>query len=693
MSVLLPWFLGGLAFIGIPILIHRIRRPERETVKFSSLMFVPIVPKEVIERRRIQHLLLLLLRILLVVLVALAFSRPFWTEKERVILGDSQPLRHVILVDTSLSMAMNSRMKEARDAAQAILAGIPAGEEVALLEFNNRVVVKVDFQKGSRASLVTAIGALEPRPLRGDYALGLRIAESKLLGEAAPEEQGMVHLVSDFQIQPALEQAWRLSGRIQFQGYRVGIEKPVNLSITQASFRRVGETGLQLAAQVKLWESDQPQKVEIRFRQRDPSAASSPPVERVLEPGSASLAVFDLPWNGIDPVTGVLEIEQDALSEDNLRYVHWIPDPKKPVNLVSQNTHPEIGSAAWFLQKALSASATTPWNVRTLDYDAWRDSLAQNTEWATLWVEDAQTSKSARDGFLDYVRSGGKALVILAPETPDDFLAAAGVRLQTMANQPGPSSLLESWEWVAFEHPVFAGFGSARFNDFSQIRFFETRNLILEGSSTQALGKTAGATLVAEANLGQGKMIVWGFMPNLKATNLPRHIKFVPILEETLLYLTPNKPDTPQLEVGTSIAQIQNLLPPATQSLRFPGERIWEKSAPVGAFDGLETAGWVDLNDSEQTSWHPWATLNTAWEEGDTQQWTVSEFALKLTASSSLPTLAENEVASKTASMGLRREFGYTLLVLLGAILLLETWLAFRLSKTQPTQSPAEVAV
>ena len=62
MGLLVPLFAFGVALIGIPYFVHRIRRPERETVRFSSLMFVPDVKREVIERRRIQHIVLMLLR-------------------------------------------------------------------------------------------------------------------------------------------------------------------------------------------------------------------------------------------------------------------------------------------------------------------------------------------------------------------------------------------------------------------------------------------------------------------------------------------------------------------------------------------------------------------------------------------------------------------------------------------------------
>ena len=100
---LAPLILGGLAFLGLPWLIHQIRRPERDTVRFSSLMFLPSAHKRVIERRSVQHLLLMLLRMVLLLLLALAFARP----SQMYLAATPSPAgagAHMILLDTSYSM-------------------------------------------------------------------------------------------------------------------------------------------------------------------------------------------------------------------------------------------------------------------------------------------------------------------------------------------------------------------------------------------------------------------------------------------------------------------------------------------------------------------------------------------------------------------------------------------------------------
>jgi hypothetical protein len=77
-SFLTPWFLlGGLA-VGIPIWVHLIRRQQAEPLRLPSLMFFRRLPVRTMSRRYLEHLLLLAARCLLILLLALAFARPFF---------------------------------------------------------------------------------------------------------------------------------------------------------------------------------------------------------------------------------------------------------------------------------------------------------------------------------------------------------------------------------------------------------------------------------------------------------------------------------------------------------------------------------------------------------------------------------------------------------------------------------------
>src|SRR5690606_16990152 len=77
LNFLVPAFLVGLISLAIPVLIHLSRRQTRDPVQFPSLMFLKKIPQETEERRQIHRWPLLLLRLLALLLLVLAFARPF----------------------------------------------------------------------------------------------------------------------------------------------------------------------------------------------------------------------------------------------------------------------------------------------------------------------------------------------------------------------------------------------------------------------------------------------------------------------------------------------------------------------------------------------------------------------------------------------------------------------------------------
>ena len=70
MSFLTPLFLVGLGALPMPVLLHLIQSERRNVVQFPSLMFLRRIPYQSVQRRRIRHWLLLVMR-----LAALALHR------------------------------------------------------------------------------------------------------------------------------------------------------------------------------------------------------------------------------------------------------------------------------------------------------------------------------------------------------------------------------------------------------------------------------------------------------------------------------------------------------------------------------------------------------------------------------------------------------------------------------------------
>src|SRR5206468_5963784 len=120
MSLLAPLFLLGALAVSLPILFHLIRRTTREKTPFSSLMFLLPSPPRLTRRSRLEHILLLLLRCLVLCLLALGFARPF-IKKAVPPAPPSAARRLLLLVDTSASMRRPDLWSDAKNNADAII--------------------------------------------------------------------------------------------------------------------------------------------------------------------------------------------------------------------------------------------------------------------------------------------------------------------------------------------------------------------------------------------------------------------------------------------------------------------------------------------------------------------------------------------------------------------------------------------
>ena len=83
MAFLAPLFFAALATLAVPIVIHLTQRERKQIVEFPSLMFLEKIPYQSVRRRRIRDWPLLAMRMAAILLIVLAFSRPFFERPMR----------------------------------------------------------------------------------------------------------------------------------------------------------------------------------------------------------------------------------------------------------------------------------------------------------------------------------------------------------------------------------------------------------------------------------------------------------------------------------------------------------------------------------------------------------------------------------------------------------------------------------
>ncbi len=192
MGFLAPWFLAGIAAIGLPVYLHLLRRHTNTPRPFSSLMFFERRTQSSIKHRRLRYLLLFSVRALLLLLLALAFANPFINRAAANMTSDRLML---VVLDNSFSMRAGSRMADARSEALSVLSSRSGDEKAQVMALGSQLHVLTEPTVDSGA-LRAAVESVKPGDSRGNFAELARAVRSLSDSVHTPIE---LHLISDMQ--------------------------------------------------------------------------------------------------------------------------------------------------------------------------------------------------------------------------------------------------------------------------------------------------------------------------------------------------------------------------------------------------------------------------------------------------------------------------------------------------------------
>src|SRR5436190_106823 len=196
MAFLAPLFFVALATFAIPVIIHLTQRERKQVVEFPSLMFLQKIPYQSVRRRRIRDWPLLAMRLAAILLIVLAFSRPFF-KKETVALASSMgPREVVVLLDHSYSMGYGDRWTRAQAAARQAIRNLSRNDHATLVVFGSGAQLEVR----ATAELSRVLAAVDAAKLSAEatrYAPALKLAQRVLADSTLPSRE--VVMISDFQ--------------------------------------------------------------------------------------------------------------------------------------------------------------------------------------------------------------------------------------------------------------------------------------------------------------------------------------------------------------------------------------------------------------------------------------------------------------------------------------------------------------
>ena len=143
-----PLLLWGLALGGIPVLIHLLHRRRYIELPWAAMRFLIAATKKQSRRMRLEQILLLIVRTLILLLIALALARPSAETLGEYFRAEG-PKHRIVVVDATFSMgyasAEQSRFDRAKDLARQVVTSMKQGDATNFVRLGDsapRIIVR-----------------------------------------------------------------------------------------------------------------------------------------------------------------------------------------------------------------------------------------------------------------------------------------------------------------------------------------------------------------------------------------------------------------------------------------------------------------------------------------------------------------------------------------------------------------------
>lgn len=397
--MLAPFFLAGIVAIGLPLWLHRIAREERIRLPFASLMLLEASEVRDTSRRSLRYLVLLALRIVFIVVLALAFAGPL--VKPNALVGNRPAELHAIVLDGSLSMQYLDRWERAQERARELIDGLKNNDRALLVWASGR---KIDLVAGpvfavERGVLHGALATLKPNLDRLDYGSLMTSSRAWLTVDAAPAH---LHLITDVQASAAPLNFADLQAppNTRMQVHAVSDAVRDNVTVVAIELHGAHERTLTVNLQ-GVSERARGREVVVFVDER----------EIARKPVAAALTFGPLPLKSGAHRLRVSVVPSDALPQDD-HYFAVIEHAAPSVLLVTRDAKSD---AAAYLAAAIESQDALPLTV----VHATPNTLATTalTQYAAVVIADSGILDAAdAKRIAQYGAAGGATFITLGPQ-------------------------------------------------------------------------------------------------------------------------------------------------------------------------------------------------------------------------------------------------------------------------------------
>ena len=581
-----PWMLIGLVLAGIPIIVHLLHKRKYRETYWAAMRFLLEATRKHSRRLRLEQLVLLIVRTLILVFLVLALARPNVTTSGLQFRADVLTHR-IIVVDASFSMAHQpaefSRFDRAKDVARQIISGMARGDALNLVRICNSEPRTIIRQPAYQKNLVIdELNQLQVTHQCGDVLVALEDV-TKLLSEVPDIPQKEVYLISDFQ-----SESWApgSSGhKAQIRRLLRQISQRANLVLTDLGLEGTQNSAiLSFTVESPFVSIGRPVNLKIVVRNFGTASLPNQLLQLFVDNRLVETRRCDLPAGTEVTIPFMhrfdfggehelkVRLEEDSLLVDNVRRLSMSSKGELKVLLVNGEPAGESEkTATYHLRLALSPStADKPWHgimqpdvINEGDFataELGRYDCIFLCNVAMLTNQEVQILQS-------YVNSGGGLIISLGDRVKVDqynlrlyrngtglLPAKLGDRVGDQQAEPGTYFHFDPRE---FEHPIVRAFQGTPGSGLETVLTFQyfQATVPYESHSRVAMRFDSGDPAIVDLPVGQGRCILVTTSVDVKWSSWPLSPSYVPFMHELILYVVSGRSRERQVLVGEPLTR------------------------------------------------------------------------------------------------------------------------------------------
>lgn len=653
MNFLTPLYALAALAIAAPILFHLVRKRPKERQTFSSLMFLEPAAPRLTQQSRVDHWLLLALRVAAIAMLAVAFSRPYWNVAS---LGEAPALglRRVFLLDCSASMSRDGMMEQAKAKIKELIQQSKITDTLAVYAFDHSLRPLLSIEEAiqvlpsQRQSLAAdSLKKASPTWNRTDLGLALVQATDALQAQISSIDEGdagsgeivvVTDLQSGMKLDALVNYTWPANTRVRVERIELGTPGNANATLLNATSTEELESTSADANQVRVRVSNSPMsnvnEFQLSWRNAKDEIVGTE-FRSSVPSGSNAVTVMPAPSAEVF----YLKLIGDSTDFDNKYYVATQQSSSCSILVMESKSRDREDSLGYFIDQIPLSTPTRIVHVETREPDSEAQWPSPST---TPWIIVASELKD-RDltGLSAYLEQGGSVLWVLDQSISKDagfasedyrkaFVRIADTAVEVTEAKSRDYSMLQR---IDFRHPVFADLADAKFNDFTKIRFWNHRALLPNQASLWKILASFDDGSPALLSKEKGKGLLWvlaaGWQPS--QSQLALSSKFVPIISNLFRIAAHDVQDANTYYVGDEVIwnDQESIVDPMGKAMQsvLNGDAISEK---------------ITSNDNNRK-------MNRCllWEPGIYQRWReekmLQTFAVNLNESESLVLPADSE--------------------------------------------------